>query len=112
MDFCIFTFIKLINIDGLAYDVGENANPICCILLVIMLFMETRTWIILDPVIDFSDYSTFIRKYHGYFFSWAITFTFWYHPCESTHGHLAGFFYTFCIMLRFLPYTQVHVWRW
>ena len=103
--------------DGLAYDVGENASQISVIFLVVtVLFMETseRGLFFGSPVVDFSSYSVaFVRKYHGYFFSWAITFTFWYHPCESTHGHLAGFFYSFCIMLQgSLPYTQVHVWRW
>ena len=116
-----FVFLHLLQTrkyyDGLAYDVGENASQISVVfLLVIVLFMETkeRGLFFGSPVVDFSDYSiAFVRKYHGYFFSWAITFTFWYHPCESTHGHLAGFFYTFCIMLQgSLPYTQVHVWRW
>ena len=36
-------------------------------------------------------------EYHGYYFAWATIFTFWYHPCEGTIGHLAGFFYMFML---------------
>ena len=40
-----------------------------------------------------------LRKYHGYYFSWAIVYTFWYHPVEITSGHLAGFAYMFLLLL-------------
>jgi hypothetical protein len=32
----------------------------------------------------------YVRKYHGYFFSWAVIYTFWYHPMENTYGHALG----------------------
>ena len=38
-----------------------------------------------------------LRQYHGYYFSWAIIYTFWYHPIELTPGHLLGFFYMFLL---------------
>ena len=28
----------------------------------------------------------YVRKYHGYAFSWAVIYTFWYHPMENTYG--------------------------
>jgi hypothetical protein len=51
-----------------------------------------------------------LRKYHGYYFSWAILYTFWYHPMEITGGHLLGFLYMFLLMLQgSLFFTRMHV---
>ena len=50
-----------------------------------------------------------LHRYHGYYFSWAITYTFWYHPTVATSGHLTGFFYLLMIMLQgSLFFTRVH----
>ncbi len=54
-----------------------------------------------------------IRKYHGYYIAWAVVYTFWYHPMESSIGHLMGFFYMFFLMMQgSLLYTRVHVTPW
>jgi hypothetical protein len=42
----------------------------------------------------------YVRKYHGYAFSWAVIFTFWYHPMENTYGHALGFSHTFLVMIQ------------
>jgi hypothetical protein len=56
---------------------------------------------------------SFVRKYHGFIFSWGIIYTFWYHPMEATQGHLLGFFYTFLLMLQgSLFFTRIHLNRW
>lgn len=39
-----------------------------------------------------------VRRYHGYLFSWALIYTFWYHPMKNTFGHLASFFYMFALL--------------
>jgi len=55
----------------------------------------------------------FARTYHGYFFAWAIIYTFWYHPMVSTSGHLIGFFYMFLLLLQgSLFFTRIHTNRW
>lgn len=41
-----------------------------------------------------------IRKFHGYFIYWAAIYTFWYHPMESTPGHVLGFTHTWFFMLQ------------
>ncbi|HML69263.1 MAG TPA: hypothetical protein PKA81_12835 [Clostridia bacterium] len=38
------------------------------------------------------------QKIHGFYISWAVIYTFWFHPMESTLGHLLGFFYLFLLM--------------
>ena len=54
-----------------------------------------------------------MRKYHGYVFSWAIIYTFWYHPTDSTIGHLAGFFYMFMLFWQsVLIFNRAHRNRW
>ena len=50
-----------------------------------------------------------MRKYHGYIFAWAITYTFWYHPMEANVGHLLGTLYTTLIMVQgSLFFTRLH----
>ena len=50
------------------------------------------------------------KTYHGYYFSWAIIYTFWYHPMVMTQGHLLGFFYMFLLLLQgSLFYTRMHL---
>ena len=52
------------------------------------------------------------KKYHGYYFSWAIIYTFWYHPTEATMGHLMGFSYIFVLLLQgSLFFTRFHINR-
>ena len=55
----------------------------------------------------------FAKRTHGYYFSWAILYTFWFHPMEATSGHLWGFFYTMLLMLQgSLFLTRAHMNRW
>ena len=37
------------------------------------------------------------RRYHGYYFAWAIVYTFWYHPMEATTGHLIDYVSVFVL---------------
>jgi hypothetical protein len=54
-----------------------------------------------------------VRRYHGFYFSWAIVYTFWYHPVETTPGHLAGYAYMSLLLLQSsLFFTRYHVNRW
>ena len=73
--------------DGTALDMGENTSQISVVfMLVFVLFMENHerglffgARLPIEEVI-----SAFALKYHGYLFSWATIYTFWYHPCEGT----------------------------
>jgi hypothetical protein len=102
--------------DGLAQDVSIWSSQGSVILMLVMiLLMENRRrglfWGHKAPIPK--ETGGFVRRYHGYVFAWAIVYTFWYHPMESTQGHLIGFFYMFLLMLQgSLFYTRVHVNRW
>lgn len=89
--------------DGLAQDVSIYSSQGSVILvLVVVLLMENRRRgmafgrpaPIKDEIIGFA------RKYHGYLFSWAAIYTFWYHPMLNTSGHLIGFFYMFLLLVQ------------
>jgi hypothetical protein len=108
--------------DGLAKDTPESTSQSAVIMmLVLIIAMEYKdrgilfgwpsnkpnkvTWYLrLGDV-----YMKLIRKYHGYAFSWAAIYTFWYHPMESTVGHVMGFMYTSMMMLQgSLIFTNAH----
>ncbi|WP_197683978.1 hypothetical protein [Allokutzneria albata] len=102
--------------DGLAQDVSIfSSQGSVVLLLVFVLLMENRrrglllTW----PAPISAEVVRFARRYHGYLFSWAAIYTFWYHPMESTSGHLIGFFYMFLLILQSsLMFTAAHTNRW
>ena len=102
--------------DGLAQDVHEvSALASVALMLFIVLLMENdRRGLFLGKRVPFpKGVGAAARKYHGYYFSWAITYTFWYHPFETTPGHLMGFFYMFMLFLQgSLFLTRYHVNRW
>lgn len=101
--------------DGLAQDVSIwSAQGSVIILLVLVLLMENQrrglAFGLRAPGLKTAAEVT--RRYHGYFFSWAVIYTFWYHPMENTVGHLLGTFYTLLIILQgSLFYTRSHVTR-
>lgn len=102
--------------DGLAQDVSIwSALGSVAVLLIWVLLMENdRRGIAFGRRLPLSrEIVRFARKNHGYYFSWAIIYTFWYHPTEATSGHLIGFFYMFLLLLQgSLFLTRAHVNRW
>ncbi len=102
--------------DGLAQDMAVwTSQGSVIVLLVWVLLMENKQrglfWGKKVPIRK--QIIQWARKYHGYFFSWAIIYTFWFHPMVSTSGHLAGFFYMFLLILQgSLFFTRIHINRW
>lgn len=102
--------------DGLAQDVSIfSSQGSVVLLLVIVLLMENRRRGLFAgrkaPIP--ATVADVARRYHGYLFSWAVIYTFWYHPMESTTGHLIGFFYVFLLLLQSsLVFTSAHTNRW
>lgn len=102
--------------DGLAQDVSVWSSQFSVIfLLVIVLIMEAPRrglffgygggWL--------AGARQVLIRYHGYYFAWAVTYTYWFHPMETTFGHLLGFWYTFLLMIQgALIFTRVHTNRW
>ena len=102
--------------DGLAQDVSSftSQGSVILMLCAILVMENKRRGMFFGAKAPFSErVISFARKYHGYLFSWAIVYTFWFHPMVSTPGHLAGFFYMFLLMLQgSLFLTRIHVNKW
>lgn len=102
--------------DGLAQDTSVFSSQVSVIfLLVLVLLMEAPrrglffgyggNWL--------SGLRPILIKYHGYYFAWAIIYTYWFHPMETTPGHLLGFLYTFLLLMQgAFVFTRVHTNRW
>lgn len=102
--------------DGLAQDVSifSSQGSVILMLIWIMLMENNRRGVLAGKKLPIGKrVMQFAKKYHGYVFAWAITYTFWYHPMETTNGHLMGFFYTFLLLLQgSLFLTRIHVNKW
>jgi len=104
--------------DGLAQDVPVfSSQGSVIVMLVLVLIMENQRRGLffgkkinkLPLVGNIKKPTNFIREYHGYFISWAIVYTFWYHPTVNTSGHLVGFFYLFLLFIQMsMIYTPIH----
>lgn len=99
--------------DGLAIAVPEvTSQGSVVLMLVFILIMENpRRGLFFGKKVNFQErFTQVIRRYHGYLFSWAVIYTFWYHPMENTFGHLAGFFYMFLLLAQsVLIFNRAHV---
>lgn len=102
--------------DGLAQDVPEvTALASVALMLFFVMIMENdrRGMFFGRKALVPPGVGEVVRKYHGYYFAWAITYTFWYHPISTTPGHLMGFFYMFMLFVQgSLFMTRAHVNRW
>jgi hypothetical protein len=102
--------------DGLAQDVSiwSSQGSVILMLVLILIMENRRRGLFLGRKVPLPERAVgFVRRYHGYVFSWATIYTFWYHPTEATSGHLIGFLYMFLLFLQgSLFLTRVHVNRW
>jgi hypothetical protein len=102
--------------DGLAQDTSifSSQGSVIIMLVWILLMENSRRGMFFGKRAPIKgEIVRAARKYHGYVFAWAIIYTFWYHPMETSSGHLIGFLYMFFLMLQgSLFFTRVHINRW
>lgn len=102
--------------DGLAQDVSifSSQGSVILLLIVVLIMENRRRGMFFGRSAPISaEITAFFRKYHGYLFSWAAIYTFWYHPMETTSGHLIGFVYMFLLLLQgSVFFTRAHTNRW
>ena len=102
--------------DGLAQDVSifTSQGSVIVMLVWILLMENSRRGLFFGKKAPLGrELVQAARRYHGYVFSWAAIYTFWYHPMEHTSGHLIGFVYMFLLLLQgSLFFTRIHVNRW
>lgn len=69
--------------DGLAQDVSiwSSQGAVIVMLVWILLIENPRRGLVFGAKLPMgAELRSFVRRYHGYFFAWAIVCTFWYHP--------------------------------
>jgi hypothetical protein len=102
--------------DGLArrISVWASQSSVILLLCLALLIDNPRRGMIFGKPLPFPRrVIDFIRKYHGYYMSWATTFTFWYHPMEGNQGHLSGLIYMFGLLMQgSLMFTRSHINPW
>jgi hypothetical protein len=102
--------------DGLAQDVSifTSQGSVIVLLVWVLLMENSRRGLFFGKKAPIGqEIIRAARKYHGYLFSWAAIYTFWYHPMENTSGHLIGFFYMFLLLVQgSLFFTRIHINRW
>jgi hypothetical protein len=98
--------------DGLAQDVPiwtSQGSVIGMLILILVLEMPRRglffgKWKRV-PKLTYS----FIQRWHGIYISWAIVYTFWFHPMEGNWGLLSGFIYMYLLFIQLSLYnTKLH----
>jgi hypothetical protein len=115
--FILLHFIQThIWYDGLAQDVSifSSQGSVIVLLVWVLLMENNRRGMAFGKKLPIGkSIIRWARVYHGYFFAWAIVYTFWYHPTVSTSGHLIGFLYMFLMLLQgSLFFTRIHINRW
>jgi hypothetical protein len=115
----VFVFLHLLQthfwFDGLAQDVPiwTSQGSVIIMLCVILILENPRRGIFLGRKAGkpfTAQVSGYFRRNHMYLFSWALVYTFWFHPMGYDPQLLSGFFYMFLLFTQMsLAYTKVHL---
>jgi hypothetical protein len=117
----LFTLLHLaqtqIWFDGLAKDapILTSQGSVIIMLAIILIIENPRRGLIFGKVAGrpFSpQVIAWFRHNHMYIISWALVYTFWFHPMSTDPQLLSGFFYMFLLFTQMsLAYTWIHVDR-
>lgn len=101
--------------DAIAQDIPSwtAQGAVIMMLFVILAFENRRRGLFFGKKIKFKDrFYQWIKEYHGYAFSFAVIYTFWFHPMVPTLGHLVGFIQVFLVLIQgSLMFTRLHLNR-
>lgn len=101
--------------DGIAQDLPSwtSQGSVIMMLFVIIMFENRRRGMFFGKKVSFrKEFYEWLKRYHGYAFSFAVIYTFWFHPMIPTLGHVIGFLHVTIVMLQgSLMFTRVHTNR-
>lgn len=101
--------------DGIAQDMPSwtSQGTVIMMLFVIMMMENRRRGMFFGKKLNFrQEFYQWLKHYHGYAFSFAVIYTFWFHPMIPTWGHILGFLHVMLVMLQgSLIFTKMHVNR-
>ena len=99
--------------DAIAQDLPSwTAQFAVALMLIVILGMENqRRGLFFGKKVKFRRaFTDGLRRYHGYFFSFAVIYTFWFLPMVPTWGHLIGFIHVVLVMAQgSLMFMRVHL---
>jgi len=103
--------------DGLAQDVpiSTSQNSVIVMLVIMLFLLNPRRGLFLGLKFPYSEPGLrFMNTVHGPYISWALVYTFWFHPTEGSIGLVFGFFYMFLLLtqLSFANTKMHHVLAW
>jgi len=116
----IFILLHLIQTffwyDALVYDTPVWLSQFSVIIMLVMMLiiLNRKRGLFFGWKLPIPDNVTnFFINIHSYFIILALIFTFWYHPMETTVGHLIGFFYMFLLLGQVVfMNTKIHFNRY
>lgn len=101
--------------DGIAQDLpGWTAQSTVIMMLFVIMMMENRRrGMFFGKKLNFrEEFYHWLKRYHGYAFSFAVIYTFWFHPMIPTWGHIVGFMQVMLVMVQgSMIFTKMHVNR-
>ena len=95
--------------DGLAQDVPiwvSQGSVIVMLVLILFLEMPRRGLFWGKSIPAPKRLYAFVQRWHGLFISWAIVFTFWFHPMDGNWGLLSGFLYMFLLFIQIALFSR------
>jgi len=97
-----------------AHEMSSQGSVILMLVFVLMMEGPKRGLFLGRPAMTWSLSAVdVVKRYHGYAFSWAVIYTFWYHPMEGYFGHLFGFMHVWLVMFQgSMMYTTAHLNRY
>jgi len=114
-----FVFLHLIEtqalFDGLAQDVPilTSQGSVIVLLSIVLIIENQRRGLFLGIKAGkpfTANVAAFFRSSHKYIFSWALIYTFWFHPMAGDPQLLSGFFYMFLLFTQMiLAWTALHL---
>ena len=117
----LFTILHLaqthIWFDGLAKDtpILTSQGSVIIMLAIILVIENPRRGLILGKIAGkpfTPQVSAWFRHNHMYIISWALVYTFWFHPMATDPQLITGFFYMFLLFTQMsLAYTWIHTDR-
>lgn len=99
--------------DAIAQDIPSwTAQFAVIMMLFVIIAMENRRrGMFFGRKVKFHKlFYQWLRDYHGYAFSFAVIYTFWYHPMVPTIGHLLGIVHVLLVMVQgSMMFTRAHL---
>jgi hypothetical protein len=98
--------------DGLAQDVPVWSSQFSVIIMLVIILYQLapRRGLFAGRKIAWKREALALsNRWHGLYISWALVYTFWFHPTVGEFGLLIGFFYMFLLLVQLsFANTEVH----